>query len=119
LVKTTFSYSNNISGFFFVDPKLIAFIRKRNKKQGEEEIIPINEQPIVQNMEIDNQTNLPIEVDSRWIHMNNIEHEKLEWIKDLPKPTAQRTTDESVRRRILCFPHSLISLEPGRCSSSI
>lgn len=48
-------------------------------------------------METDNQTNqLPIEIDSRWIHMNNVEHEKLEWMKDLPKPSIQRTTDESV-----------------------
>ena len=42
----------------------------------------------------DNQTvstTLPIEIDSKWVHMNNIEREKLEWMKDLPKPSAQRT----------------------------
>ena len=27
----------------------------------------------------------------------NIEHEKLEWMKDLPKPSAQRTIDDTVR----------------------
>lgn len=47
-------------------------------------------------METGNQSNLPIEVDSRWIHMDNIEHEKLEWMKDLPTPSIQRTTNESV-----------------------
>ena len=29
--------------------------------------------------------------------MDNIEHEKLEWMKDLPKPSAQRTIDDTVR----------------------
>ncbi len=90
---------NNIFEIFIfsIDPKLIAFIRKRNKDERDE-IIRINEQPVVQNMDTDNQTNLPIEVDSRWIHMNNIENEKLEWMKDLPKPSAQRTVDDSVRK---------------------
>ncbi|CAF3346867.1 unnamed protein product [Rotaria sp. Silwood1] len=80
-----------------LDPKLVAFIRKRNKKEGED-IIRMNEKSTVQKMDVDNQTtstNLPIEVDSRWIHMDNIEYEKLEWIKDLPKPSAQRTLDDS------------------------
>jgi hypothetical protein len=52
-------------------------------------------------MDIDNQTistTLPIELDSRWVHMDTIEHEKLEWIKDLPKPSAQRTVNDSVRK---------------------
>jgi len=47
-------------------------------------------------METDNQTNLPIELDSQWMHMNNIEHEKLQWMKDLPKPSVQQQTDDSV-----------------------
>ena len=84
---------------FYVDPKVIAFIRKRNKKEGEE-IIRINGTATVQNMDIDKQTiptTLPIELDSRWVHMDNIEREKLEWMKDLPKPSAQRTVDDSVR----------------------
>jgi hypothetical protein len=49
-------------------------------------------------MDIDHPTNPPIEIDSRWIHMDNIEYEKLEWMKDLPKPSAQRTADDSVRK---------------------
>ena len=39
-----------------------------------------------------------IEVDSRWMHMDKVEHEKLEWMKDLPQPSVQRTTDDSVWR---------------------
>lgn len=42
----------------------------------------------MQNMEIDQPTDLPIEIDSRWIHMDKVESEKLEWMKDLPKPSA-------------------------------
>lgn len=105
---------------FFIDPKLIAFIRKRNKKEGEE-IIRINEQSIIENMDIDNQTNIPIEVDSRWIHMNNIENEKLEWMKDLPKPSAQRTADDSVGKILLINDFIfffLFHLEFRRCTSA-
>lgn len=61
-------------------------------------------------MDVDNQKtsiNLPIEVDSHWIHMNNVEYEKLQWMKDLPKPSAQRTADDTVRKFILIhFKHS-------------
>ena len=90
---------------FHVDPKVIAFIRKRNKKEGEE-IIRINGTATVENMDIDKQTvstTLPIELDSRWIHLDNIEREKLEWMKDLPKPSAQRTVDDSVRNIRIFF----------------
>ncbi|CAF2107196.1 unnamed protein product [Rotaria magnacalcarata] len=38
---------------------------------------------------------LPMEVDSRWVHMDDIEYEKLEWIKDLSKLSAQQTSDDS------------------------
>ena len=37
-------------------------------------------------------SSLPIEVDSRWVHMDRIEHEKLEWMKDLPKLSEQPTS---------------------------
>ncbi|CAF3946170.1 unnamed protein product, partial [Rotaria magnacalcarata] len=39
---------------------------------------------------------LPMEVDSRWVHMDDIEYEKLEWIKDLSKLSAQQTSDDSI-----------------------
>ena len=35
---------------------------------------------------------LPIEVDSHWVHMDRIEYEKLEWMKDLPKLSEQPTS---------------------------
>ena len=38
-----------------------------------------------------------IEIDSRWMNMDKVEHEKLAWMKDLPQPSVQRTADESVR----------------------
>ncbi|XP_038260584.1 RNA polymerase II-associated protein 1 isoform X9 [Dermochelys coriacea] len=34
---------------------------------------------------------LPIKPQKEWIHMNNVEFEKLEWIKDLPHPRQKRT----------------------------
>ncbi|UJR33978.1 hypothetical protein I4U23_021394 [Adineta vaga] len=80
-----------------LDPKLIAFIRKRNKKE-DEGIVYRHETSNVQQMDTDDHkkiTSLPIENDSRWLHMNTIEHDKLEWMKDLPTPSAQRTADES------------------------
>ncbi|WAR19407.1 RPAP1-like protein [Mya arenaria] len=30
----------------------------------------------------------PIEVDSNWVHMGSVEHDKLAWMKDLPTPSA-------------------------------
>jgi len=73
-------------------------------------------------MDIDHPTSPPIEMDSRWIHMDNIEYEKLEWMKDLPKPSAQRTADDSVRKiRVFFFGKFILFfflLESRRCSSS-
>ena len=54
-------------------------------------------------MDIENQKSatVPVETDSRWLHMDKIEYEKLEWMKDLPTPSAQRVSDESVRYRLV------------------
>ena len=47
-------------------------------------------------MEVDPPSNLPIEVNSRWIHMDKIEQEKLEWMKDLPKlPTTNHSVSNN------------------------
>lgn len=80
---------------------MIAFIRQRHKQQTskEETLLPIVN---IEKMDIETakkltKADLPIEVDSRWIHMDRIEHEKLEWTKDLSKTTAQYKNDESVR----------------------
>ncbi|EMP39607.1 RNA polymerase II-associated protein 1 [Chelonia mydas] len=37
------------------------------------------------------EVDLPIKPQKEWIHMNNVEFEKLEWIKDLPHPRQKRT----------------------------
>ena len=81
-------------------------------------MIRINEKSFVQNMAVDTQTTLPIEIDSRWIHMNEIEHDKLEWMKDLPKPSVQQTTDDSVSKKILSNSSSndFFSIESRRFS---
>ena len=31
---------------------------------------------------------VPVKVEKDWVHMDKIEYEKLEWMKDLPKPQA-------------------------------
>jgi hypothetical protein len=79
----------------------------------------------MQKMDTDNQTtttNLPIDVDSRWVHMNNVEYEKLEWMKDLPKPSAQHTVDDSVRYFRFCNLNRVTSIyfivESRRCPST-
>ncbi|CAF0756663.1 unnamed protein product [Adineta ricciae] len=79
-----------------LDPKLIAFIRKRTK-QEDEGLIYRPSASTAQPMDIENQksTTIPIETDSCWLHMDKVEYEKLEWMKDLPTPSAQRAPDES------------------------
>ena len=61
-------------------------------------------------MEVHSQTNLPIEVDSRWVHMDKVEHEKLEWMKDLPKPAVQRTTHDSVSKIFSSYLNRIFSV---------
>ena len=97
--KIFLSTKHNSFSMFSVDPKLVAFIRKRNKMEIED-VPQMNEKSTLPKSNVDNRTtsiNLPIEVDSRWLHMDNIEYEKLEWMQDLLKPTAQRTANDSVR----------------------
>lgn len=82
---------------------MIAFIRKRNKIDGEQKM-NVNEKSAVEKMDTGETTKtvattpaeLPIEVDSQWVHMDKIEYEKLEWMKDLPQPSVQRTGDDTV-----------------------
>ena len=31
---------------------------------------------------------VPVEVKKDWVHMDTVEYDKLEWMKDLPQPTA-------------------------------
>lgn len=34
---------------------------------------------------------LPVKPKKEWIHMDNVEFEKLEWMKDLPSPRQKKT----------------------------
>jgi len=34
---------------------------------------------------------LPVKPRKEWIHMDNVEFEKLEWMKDLPLPRQKKT----------------------------
>ena len=62
-------------------------------------------------MDIENQksTTVPVETDSRWLHMDKVEYEKLEWMKDLPTPSAQRAPDDSVRYRVVSIAEQSLS----------
>ena len=84
--------------FDALDPKLISFIRQRHKNSNETAAAPTlpSREPMDTNKSDSAATDLPIDVDSRWLHMDKIEQEKLEWMKELPKPTAQRTGDDAV-----------------------
>ena len=31
---------------------------------------------------------MPVTVDKDWVHMDKMEYDKLEWMKDLPPPSA-------------------------------
>ncbi|XP_068017518.1 RNA polymerase II-associated protein 1 [Melanerpes formicivorus] len=42
--------------------------------------------------------NLPVKPKKEWIHMDNVEFEKLEWMKDLPAP-RQKKTKEGMQAR--------------------
>ena len=34
---------------------------------------------------------VPMEGAGKWVHMNKVEYDKLEWMKDLPPPSADDT----------------------------
>lgn len=34
---------------------------------------------------------LPVKPKKEWVHMDNVEFEKLEWMKDLPSPRQKKT----------------------------
>ncbi|XP_067414049.1 RNA polymerase II-associated protein 1 isoform X2 [Emydura macquarii macquarii] len=54
---------------------------------GMEESVRTEEDTRMEITEVD----LPIKPQKEWIHMDNVEFEKLEWIKDLPQPRQRRT----------------------------
>ncbi|XP_062973760.1 RNA polymerase II-associated protein 1 [Elgaria multicarinata webbii] len=46
----------------------------------------------------DTDSDLPVKPQKEWLHMNNVEFEKLEWMKDLPQP-RQRKTKKGMQAR--------------------
>ena len=44
---------------------------------------------------------LPLKVEKSWLHMDKVEYDKLEWMKDLPKPQAGDTKVKSTSA-VLC-----------------
>lgn len=82
-----------------LDPKLISFIRQRhknNKMHNDNQTSNSNQETVESNSSKTSNTDLPFEIDSRWVHMDKVEHEKLEWMKDLPTPSATHKTNDSV-----------------------
>uniref|UniRef100_A0A8C8SVJ9 RNA polymerase II associated protein 1 n=1 Tax=Pelusios castaneus TaxID=367368 RepID=A0A8C8SVJ9_9SAUR len=57
------------------------------EKSGTEKSVKTEEDTRTEITEVD----LPIKPQQEWIHMDNVEFEKLEWIKDLPQPRQSRT----------------------------
>ncbi|KAM5129283.1 RNA polymerase II-associated protein 1 [Mantella aurantiaca] len=104
-----------------LDPKLIAFLRSKKKDpdtQGnmsasdtagvpqtvsyessgsarKTEEIPEEEGENQATLSVDD---LPVRPQKEWVHMNTVEFEKLEWIKDLPQ-TRQKKTKKGMQAR--------------------
>uniref|UniRef100_A0A452IR52 Uncharacterized protein n=1 Tax=Gopherus agassizii TaxID=38772 RepID=A0A452IR52_9SAUR len=87
-----------------LDPSLVAFLKsRRSVDEGQErQEKPGHPEPGTESQHDGEETvkdfavggsevDLPIKPQKEWIHMNNVEFEKLEWIKDLPRPRQRRT----------------------------
>ncbi|XP_041071091.1 RNA polymerase II-associated protein 1 isoform X1 [Carcharodon carcharias] len=107
-----------------LDPSLVAFLKSRKPgknysdgakdemetsgaekiyedKQGhscsttESQASPIKEAPMDQKP---TEADIPLKPEKGWVHMDVPEHEKLEWMKDLPKPRRRKTKKEMQAR---------------------
>lgn len=56
---------------------------------------------------------LPVKPRKEWIHMDNVEFEKLEWMKDLPSPRQKKTKKVGKQKLILCM------FVSGSCFSAV
>jgi hypothetical protein len=103
-----------------LDPKILAFIRKRNKNdesssvnmetQSTDAHLNCSKETLTLNKE-DILNNLPIKPDKKWLNMNKIEYEKLEWMikpKNVVKRTSTSDSNESATARF-DFSGNLIS----------
>ncbi|CAF0927499.1 unnamed protein product [Didymodactylos carnosus] len=74
-----------------LDPKLVAFIRKKNKQQAAnnvQEAMKMDIDETEQKNSFDSQNLLPVETDTKWLHMDKVEHDKLEWMKEIQAPSV-------------------------------
>ncbi|XP_052766756.1 RNA polymerase II-associated protein 1-like [Mya arenaria] len=79
-----------------LDPKLIEFLRTRKAQKSTEEqssecvAMETESESYKSSVEkrAEDKMEPPIEVDSNWVHMGSVEHDKLAWMKDLPTPSA-------------------------------
>ncbi|KAL3875002.1 hypothetical protein ACJMK2_037944 [Sinanodonta woodiana] len=81
-----------------LDHRIVEFLNARKKRkqsaqsQKSEPSITQSDSSLVRKKDIiaktKDQTQFPVEVDKKWVHMGKVEYNKLEWMKDLPPPSA-------------------------------
>ncbi|XP_075701016.1 RNA polymerase II-associated protein 1 [Rhinoderma darwinii] len=100
-----------------LDPKLVAFLRSKRENRTSQENKSTAEEPKTVQMEhphcstvtnssektsenpvLPSVDSLPVKPQKEWIHMDNVEFEKLEWVKDLPQ-TRQTKTKKGMQAR--------------------
>ncbi|KAJ8308079.1 hypothetical protein KUTeg_012953 [Tegillarca granosa] len=76
-----------------LDPKLVSFLKSKKSMSK-----PVDEQRSSDHMECEvkekemenisdiDDIEIPVKPNKDWVHMDNIEYDKLTWMKDLPKP---------------------------------
>jgi hypothetical protein len=78
-----------------LDPKIVAFIRRKNKKAAEETNGDAQHNMDVSDAPAKNYTNeefieqLPIKPNKNWLHMDKIEYDKLEWMVVKPRTAVK------------------------------
>ncbi|KAL4237863.1 RNA polymerase II associated protein 1 [Mactra antiquata] len=80
-----------------LDPELIKFIKQRQTKsnsktaeyQNRTETVDVKSTPKSQNKLNEPDVQVPVDIKKDWVHMDKIEYDKLEWMKDLPPPKTE------------------------------
>lgn len=79
-----------------MDPKLVAFIRQ--KKFNEKNLLELHSDSKEANMSAEAKeeflSQLPIQPDKKWLHMDKIEYDKLEWMTK-PKQNEKTSSTEA------------------------
>ncbi|KAK3595521.1 hypothetical protein CHS0354_021622 [Potamilus streckersoni] len=81
-----------------LDHRIVEFLNSRKKRkqstqnQKSEPAITYSDSSAKKNKDIaaktKEETKVPVEVDKKWLHMGKVEYDKLEWMKNLPPPSA-------------------------------